>query len=375
MNDASGPKAAAVLLMLAAAGWYLASRAAAEALAASSLSPGRRAVGMSIPTAVLAILAIVMGWPEVATGIVFASSVAGLTLVLGVITISANPNVVSRPRRIWGFVMPAAMIALLLGLRAGIGWVQVGALLVEGMALGLLWNERQPAPSVSGASPPAHAVPATERPAIGMRAAVLIAAILAAAVGSWAALRAVDRISSDFYNLNRGMVTALMLAPAIVLPMIGTGTQSAHVGDYDHAVTTQVGVVLINLCAILPLVAVLWMTRPTWGAAFVDPPPAALVSTASATQSSYTTSPASTTSTTSTAPSTTSESEPHSAFQPPRELPYPMAVWRVDTVLLVALGMLLLPVSLGKWTIGMIEGYALLLVYAIYLALSALVVR
>ena len=118
-----------------------------------------------------------------------------------------------------------------------------------------------------------------------MRAVVLLAAILAAAVGGWAAIQAIDRLTADFYNFNRGVITALMLAPAIALPMIGSGTHAAHVGDYDHAVTTQVGVVLINLCAILPLVAALWMTRPMWGTPFDDPPPVVQVlSTAPATK-------------------------------------------------------------------------------------------
>jgi ATP-dependent DNA helicase RecG len=34
---------------------------------------------------------------------------------------------------------------------------------------------------------------------------------------------------------------------------------------------------------------------------------------------------------------------------PPKNFPYPLAVWRVDTVVLIALGMLLVPVGMGRW--------------------------
>jgi Ca2+/Na+ antiporter len=375
MNDASGLKAAALLLVVAAAGWYLASRAAAEALAAAAPSPGRRAIGMSIPTAVLALLAIVLGRAEVAVGIIFASSVAGLSLVLGVMTISANPLFVSRPRRVWGFVMPAAMVALLLGLRAGIGWMQAAVLAVEGLVILLLWNDPAAVPSgVAATAIPA--APIDQPPAPILRTLVFLTAIVAAAVGSFAALRAVEQITTEYYMLNRGLVTVLLLAPAMVLPMIGTGSQAAHLGDFDNAVTTQVGIILINLCAILPLAASLWLTRPMWSAALIDPPQAAI---AAATTHPATTSAAdrSTTimATTSTAPATAPDEIEPAAAAGEILLPYPMGVWRVDTVLLVALGMLLLPVSLGRWGISFVEGYFLLLVYALYLALSAYVAR
>jgi hypothetical protein len=317
----------------------------------------------------------VLGRAEVAVGIIFASSVAGLSLVLGVMTISANPLFVSRPRRVWGFVMPAAMVALLLGLRAGIGWMQAAVLAVEGLVILLLWNDPAAMPPVAAATAIPNA-PISQPPAPILRTLVFVTAIVAAGVGSLAALRAVEHITTEFYALNRGLVTVLLLAPAIVLPMIGTGSQAAHLGDFDNAVTTQVGIILINLCAILPLAASLWLTRPMWSGALIDPPPQTAIAAATTRATTTTTRAAtrSTATTTSTAPATTpDEIEPAAAGE--ILLPYPMGVWRVDTVLLVALGMLLLPVSLGRWGISFVEGYFLLLVYALYLALSAYVAR
>ena len=45
-------------------------------------------------------------------------------------------------------------------------------------------------------------------------------------------------------------------------------------------------------------------------------------------------------------------------------MPYPMTVWRIDTVLVMVLGFALIPVSLGRWSVrkpeagGLIVGYA-----------------
>ena len=54
----------------------------------------------------------------------------------------------------------------------------------------------------------------------------------------------------------------------------------------------------------------------------------------------------------------------------PRVLSYPLGVWRVDSVILVVIGMMLIPVSLGRWVIGRNEGIALVLGYVIYVSLA-----
>jgi Ca2+/Na+ antiporter len=42
----------------------------------------------------------------------------------------------------------------------------------------------------------------------------------------------------------------------------------------------------------------------------------------------------------------------------------------VDTVLLLTVGFLLLPIALGRWSPGAIEGYGLLFVYVGYMMLT-----
>ena len=53
-----------------------------------------------------------------------------------------------------------------------------------------------------------------------------------------------------------------------------------------------------------------------------------------------------------------------------------LAVWRVDTALLIVFGLLLIPVSLGRLTLRKAEGLALAILYAVYLVIStAMVIR
>ena len=50
-----------------------------------------------------------------------------------------------------------------------------------------------------------------------------------------------------------------------------------------------------------------------------------------------------------------------------------LPTWRVDSVVLVVLAFVLLPVSLGRWELGRWEGAGLILGYAMYLILEAAV--
>ena len=53
-------------------------------------------------------------------------------------------------------------------------------------------------------------------------------------------------------------------------------------------------------------------------------------------------------------------------------MPFPLAVWRVDSVMLILLGLLLVPISLGRWSIRRSEGGALVLLYAAYLVMATI---
>jgi len=332
------------------------SRAAVESLAPSGAAPGRRALGYWIPTAIVVIGALIVGRPEVAVGIIFASSVAALTLVLGIVTIAARHTHATGSRRLWAFVLPVALIALMIGFSGGIKWMHVPILALEGLALLLVWND--PPLARLAAEHSFHGMGSDGAPipsrSTGGRTALFLFALLAGGVAAWAGLIAARDMSHQLELPGAGLIAALMLSPALVLAMIGTGSMLANEGRYDEAASSQVGYVLLNLCLLLPLTTSLWLTRPQW-----HPPMQALVTPTT----NPTTSPA-TTSTTA-APGTDA----------PQTLLYPMAVWRVDTVILIAIGLLLLPTALGKWSIGMAEGYGLIVSYTVYMVLTAWLAR
>jgi hypothetical protein len=50
---------------------------------------------------------------------------------------------------------------------------------------------------------------------------------------------------------------------------------------------------------------------------------------------------------------------------------FPMTAWRIDNVFLIVLGLGLIPISIGRWTLGRAEGMMVLFGYAFYLALIA----
>ena len=51
-------------------------------------------------------------------------------------------------------------------------------------------------------------------------------------------------------------------------------------------------------------------------------------------------------------------------------LPLPLITWRVDVVVLVVLGFILLPTSLGRWRLGKAEGVVLITLYVLYVMLE-----
>src|SRR5436305_5981502 len=93
-----------LLLFGVAIGWYVAARGATDALAGRDPggAPGRRAIAHWMPVVIVALYAIARGEPALALGVVFASSVAALSLVLGVVTLTTPPSLIAvDARRKW----------------------------------------------------------------------------------------------------------------------------------------------------------------------------------------------------------------------------------------------------------------------------------
>ena len=372
---------------------YIAARAAVDALtSASDPSPGKLAVGHWISIAWPALLATAAGRSEIGVAIALATSVAALAMVMGVlICISGDTGGARLRARAWPFVVPAALLALLAGFSGSLTWWHALMLLGLGACVLSVWNGRDPddEPALA-AQPPTHSVeppggfevlppsahaqphdqavasappspPSSATPPVmtegQWRAAQLVLAVALAAAGGWLAYRATTVADDRTRVATSGLIAAAVVAPLLVLPMLGTGAIAAHHGRLPAATAAIVGVVLLNLCLLLPLVVLTHHARQV----VVDWERIQPVLDSSAA--------------TTTTATTTETAEDEDIYQI-RPMPFPLAVWRVDTVLLIVLGLLLVPVSLGRLTLKKPEGLALAVIYAVYLVIStALAIR
>ncbi len=140
------------LLLIGAVLLYVSSRAGVDALSGGRAGPGRRAVGHWIPIAATALVAMAMRRADLAISIVFATSIGCLSLLVGSISI-LSPDSETPPafRRLWPFVLPAALLVLLVGFTGQFTCEHALVLLIEGGAIVLAWKEL----SVAGDAVPA----------------------------------------------------------------------------------------------------------------------------------------------------------------------------------------------------------------------------
>src|SRR2546421_8210162 len=138
-----------VVFLFAAAGFvlYIASRAAVDALTSiADPSPAKMAVAQCMPIAWTALLATAAGRSDVGIGIVFATSIAALALVLGIVTMMSQPRdapVSGEPppsARAWPFVIPAALLPLLAGFGGALTWWHALMMFLLGIAIWAVWS-------------------------------------------------------------------------------------------------------------------------------------------------------------------------------------------------------------------------------------------
>lgn len=326
-----------VVLLFSAAGLvvYIASRAAVDALtSATDPSPGKMAVAQWIPIAWTAILATLLGHSEIGIGVVFSTSIAALALDLGVLTIMSPPPPEAHPpgARAWPFTIPAALLALLAGFSGSLsGWHALMMSLL-GIAIWMVWTSTSDVPPSTA---PSQYIPPRAR---RLNRWQFILAIVIAGLGAYLGIQAIVAADARTRISTGGLVAAAVMSPLLVLPLLGTGAAAAQNGHMPSAMSTIVAVVLLNLCCLLPVVVVCNYVHDAvvaWRAG---------------------------------------SHAPLELLDALRPVPFPLAVWRVDCVLLIVLGLFLVPVSLGRWTLKKGEGAALALVYTAYLFVSAAVV-
>jgi Ca2+/Na+ antiporter len=312
---------------------------------------GLRALAYFIPIAATALISMLLGRPEIAVGIVFGTSVAALTTVVGFIALSGPVgDGPPRYRRIWPFQLAAAVLVFVGGFKGTFSWREAVALATEGILLLSLWNDKNEwreasAQSVleeaSGSSPPIPtAIPLTYLPSrpratageifLTLLQLALIAVVLW--LGAWAVTHGTVRTSQMLHGLATSAVASSIVSLALTLPMMYGTWRLAAGGRGCGPVTTQIGIVLLNVCGLLAIL-------------IVSPYAAAHL------------------------PQLTKWSGDAMVWHPglPRLLLFPSPMWRIDNVILIIMGIFLLPVALGKWKLGREEGMVLIAGYFFYL--------
>ena len=333
-------------------------------LAGDSIDPedepvGLRVLGHFLPIAAASLVAMFLGGTDVAVGIVFGTSVGALTTVVGIASL-AQP-VEAGPRkwtRLWPFALVAALIVFVAGFKGTFQWHDAVALLTEGVVIVGLWLELGEGASratstgdayaqvLSGSSTLDYETPRPWRPwridwpktALTLGELALIGALLW--VASLAAARGAVRtggVSARGPGVSASALAGSVISLALVLPMTWGAWRRAERGRSWSPVSTQVGVVLLNLCALLPALILL-------------PYAAAKL------------------------PGLSRWAGDALAYGEgtPRPLLFPAPMWRIDNVVLLIVGALLLPVALRRWNLGREEGLVLIAGYFFYLTATLL---
>ena len=298
---------------------YIASRAAADALTAHRpASPGWIALGQWMPIAAVAILAIVVNRPAIALGVIFSTSVATLSLATGGVALMQPPSVSPVIKKAWPMILPVALLAFIAGFRGELTIFHASLLALQGVAVLFLWHQRRTSPRVM---------------IDGLRVIQLMLSLALAGIGAYAAVRGVTRASHSTEILNTqidvastGLLSAILLSPLLVLPILGSGIDLAHREQSSTAITSHVGIVLLNICALLPGVIFFSYWRNFHFSHSLNPELLfALYRVTSI---------------------------------PPAAISFPLAVWRVDVVVLIVFGLFLLPRSSGAMVAGQIRRHA-----------------
>jgi Ca2+/Na+ antiporter len=342
-----GGKNVGVLMLVAAAlADYGAARLALHAMAKPDGSDaGRRALGQWLPIAGAAIAAIfvhqpgMVVQPEMVSSIILGTSVACLSLVAGLVLLTSGMDILPSTRRAWPFLLPASLLPLMAGFSGHLGIWHAIAMLILGAAVLAVWLQKDPESAVST---PVQAEPMTTSAGAGQRMGITVLGVALAAAGGYFAVSGCQSAAVGSPFLTPAVIAAVILSPLLMLPTIGTATAVAHHGHVGRALSALVGTVLLNLCLLLPIAILLHsFTHVNWHA--IDTLPGKSIG-AKLLQIDF----------------------------PP--LPYPIAAWRIDTVLLVVLGFAVVPIATGRWLLGRGEALLLIIGFMVYMAAQAFVV-
>ena len=323
-----------VALYITAAGAMLLCGASIAATVATAgragLSPGRRALLHWAPIFAAVITALAMGENEIAMGIIFGTTVAVLSTAVGSLAVIAPVGPApSRWKRLWPFALAAALLVFVAGFNGLLTWKHGVALAVEGLVILSLWRESDHQPE--------WGVPVTkDSTQLASISVVRVAAVLSpalAVLGAWLAVKGTTGMMHYRAHAAPLAVAASLLSLSLATPMAQGGRGMAIAGASWVPMTAHIGVVFLNLCLLLPIVAF---------APYVEAAVRAI--------------------------RITGRLRIDWNAVTPQVATFPLAAWRIDAVVLIVLATLLLPVAAGKWNLGREEGMLLIAGYCVYLA-------
>jgi hypothetical protein len=278
-----------------------------------SARPLSRGMALSVLIGALAMWATWIGAAGSAVSLLLTASVVMVTLGLGVAAMSVPPGggVASPNLRL---LAPMAAAACLIGFSGELRLEHALALLLLGSALRLAVQRQE----------------LTGQP---VRMTALLAGILILAAGATLMILAMRNLHATALWAISGPVIVLL----VLLSTVGLLASDAHVAAPSSAAETVIGFVLGTLGFALPAVIVV----------------AQVLALGPLHAVTYATAPATT--------------------QP--AIVMPVIAWRIDSVLLTVLGILLLPAAQGRLTLGRLEGTLLVLLCMAYLIVSVGVIR
>lgn len=332
------PTLPAILLMCGAVALYVCARAGADALGPG---PGRRALALWWPMALTAGVFAAYDQALVGIGLVFAATVSSLGLAQGLVLAlgggTGQQAVSPEQRRLWMLPMPVVLLYLVAGFGGRFsGWMAI-FLLVQGLAMALVFVDRlrQEPRGLAEAMRAALAEPKRARRWAWGRCAEGTLAVVVGVAGALLAVAGVLELeraptSQVGATMTAAFTAATLLAPLLALPMIGSAMGEMAHGKVEEATTSHVGVALLNLCLLIPLLVLSWYAWPGRRGLMLD-------------------------------------------LEAPLELlSFPGGMWRVDVVVLVVLSLAMWPAALGRWVFSRVEGLFLVTLYAGYLLLLTL---
>jgi len=270
-------------------------------------SPGGLALGQWLPILATTLAALALRQPMMAVALIFGSSVASLSLVLGMTTYVNPVRHLPSERRIWPLVLPVALFLLVAGFKGHLYWYHAVMLLVMGGTYLALWLEK-PVTETDSAPKRDALTPVSRRP--------LVFAILLVGLGAGLSVEGASRSAAR--TLSPELIASTILSPLLLLPALGAGTLIAQQDHSERVVTSLCGLALLNLCLLLPIVI---LVEFAIGIKNANPKPMA----------------------------------------------FPLITWRLDTLILLVLGFAMVPLALGRWFYGRAEAVVLVVLYAAYL--------